>query len=120
MGAGIDPKTLHRWIYRRLYAIRLKLCAANICYSYRNLEISGDTFAIYYAGCSRASNGESCHWPVLRWNENRRPEAGWKIEGDKDYGGFNNPRFEDGLAMVAEKMGRKPAPDPEPSGVPWA
>lgn len=85
MGAGIAPERLRRMKYRALKRIQNKLLRQDLELRYHDLELKGPNCRIYFAGCGPASNGESVHWLVLRFNPTNEPSAAKKQPGDVDY-----------------------------------
>jgi hypothetical protein len=115
MGAGIDPKRLHRMKYNRLKTIQIQLHNDHgILSEYKNLEVHGKHFVVYFAGAGPASNGESAHWIVLRFNPDNQPVAGLKHPGDIDYTDFHTRDitemdkggFDAGIERVKEELDR--------------
>lgn len=113
MGAGIDPKVLAKRKYGRLKTIQRQLSRRGISATYKNLELQGPTYRIYYGGLGPASNGESFHFLVLRFNETSEPSANRKVGQDEDYGDSffvknKSGTYEQGIQRI---LG---APKPEP------
>ena len=96
--------------YGRLKTVERNLKAKGINCAYRDLEVRGKGFTVYFAGCGPASNGERCAWLVLRFNPNRQPEGAVKVKGDIDFTDFHTRDisehsrggFEAGVARVIE------------------
>jgi hypothetical protein len=89
MGAGISQAAKHARKYRALKKIERELHAAGIPCQYRNEEVRGVCFNVYFAACGPASNGESFAWLVLRFNGATQPEGVVKRKGDVDYTDFH-------------------------------
>ena len=87
-GPGISPQAKRNKIYSRLKSVRSKLQSAGLQCEYKNLELRGKNFVVYFASSS-ASNGEWAAWMVLRFNPNSQPDSGRKQSGDVDYTDFH-------------------------------
>ena len=114
MGAGISQAARHARKYRALKKIESQFHAAGIPCQYRNEEVRGVCFNVYFAGIGPASNGESFAYMVLRFNPTTQPEGAVKRTGDVDYTDFHTRDiaehgkggFQAGIAKVKEHLGR--------------
>ena len=114
MAAGISEEAKHAWKYRQLKKIERQFKAIGIPCKYRNEEIRGSCFNVYFAGIGPASNGESFAWLVLRFNRETQPEAVVKRKGDVDYTDFHTRTIAEhdkggwaaGVQRVKEHLGQ--------------
>jgi hypothetical protein len=99
MGAGIAPNLMRQRKYRALKRVERDLNRQGIPCGYENLEVRGNNFVVYFAGCGPASNGESFSWLVLRFNPKTKPLSTQKRPGDVNYTDFHTrdiPEFDRG------------------------
>jgi hypothetical protein len=112
MGAGISKKRMSGMIYGRLKRLQRKLAARGLPTTYKNEELRGHRFVIYYAGIGPASNGESMRYLCLRFNPENQPEAVVGRKGDIVYTDFHTRTipehdkggFEAGVKVAIENL----------------
>ena len=100
MGAGIDPKRLYRLQYRQLKTLERRLLGLGVSAKYQNREVVGSRFRAYFSCLGPASNGESFHYLVIRFNPQHQPQSVQKHAGDEDY---VEPQFTPGRAGGVEQ-----------------
>jgi hypothetical protein len=97
MGAGLNQQRKYRLTYNELKKIQRELFRANIDSTYKDREIKGEGFRVFFTFVGPASNGEVMGAPVL-------------VLGDETYGGFHwapNSRsagsFQKGLDLLKQR-----------------
>jgi hypothetical protein len=89
MGAGPNWAAVKAKKYRGLKKVQSELLSKGVDAKYKNLEVVGKGFVVYYAGIGPASNGEYFVYKVLRFNPDSQPSPNGKKPGDVDYTDFH-------------------------------
>lgn len=100
MGTAPTWKQKRARIYKALIRRREKLADIGIETTYKNLELQGRGFVIYFATVDPDS-AFAGYYEVLRFNATSQPDAARKRKDDADYTDFNSlDSFEDGIERV--------------------